>query len=96
MATCIICNKEFEAKRSDAKICSPKCRQQAARSGIKLRGSEKTNDVQGNTQPISKVTKEAYDAPKMDQAVNDEPPKYIAGIDPFRGSDDESVGSVTV
>lgn len=38
MATCIICDNEFKATRSDAKLCSPQCRQQAKRKGIKLRG----------------------------------------------------------
>lgn len=77
MATCIICNKDFEAKRSDAKICSPKCRQQANRQGIKLRG-------EGKSVEIPKAThSEAYDAPPLSQPINDEPPQYVAGIDPY-------------
>lgn len=40
MKKCAICNKEFEAKRSDAKICSPQCRQKANRAGIKFRGEK--------------------------------------------------------
>lgn len=38
MNRCIICNAPFEAKRSDARLCSAKCRKKATRDGIKLRG----------------------------------------------------------
>lgn len=41
MPICIICDKEFTAQRSDAKICSDKCRQQAHRSGISARKPKK-------------------------------------------------------
>lgn len=37
MPKCIICGEDFEAKRSDALLCSARCRQQAKRGGIKLR-----------------------------------------------------------
>lgn len=32
LKVCLQCGEEFEAKRSDAKFCSPKCRQRAKRS----------------------------------------------------------------
>lgn len=32
--TCKACGKEFEAKRSDAKTCSPTCRQQLKRGSF--------------------------------------------------------------
>ncbi len=38
MAICINCDKAFKAKRSDAQLCSAKCRQQFKRKGNKLRG----------------------------------------------------------
>lgn len=34
----MICGKDFEAKRADAKTCSPVCRQKAKRAGIRFRG----------------------------------------------------------
>ncbi len=38
MKKCVICGKDFEAKRADAKICSSQCRQKAKRAGIRFRG----------------------------------------------------------
>jgi len=35
MAKCIVCKKEFQAKRSDAKFCSPNCRQRSVRGVVK-------------------------------------------------------------
>jgi hypothetical protein len=32
MAKCIVCSADFPAKRVDARFCSPKCRQKAARN----------------------------------------------------------------
>ena len=75
MATCIICNKEFEAKRSDAKICSSACRQKANRSGIKLRGEGKTVDFKSPTPII-------YDAPLIEKGIRDEPQSGFVGILP--------------
>lgn len=51
MGICIICGKEFEAKRSDAQLCSPTCRQRAKRKGLKLRGQ--TDGFKGIMPPIA-------------------------------------------
>lgn len=75
MATCIICDKEFEATRSDAKICSPACRQKANRAGIKLRGEGKTIDFKA-PMPGS------YDSPRIEEAVIDEPQEGFITILP--------------
>ena len=37
MVKCVNCGKEFEAKRSDAKYCSAKCRQQAKRGSFAVK-----------------------------------------------------------
>jgi len=64
MPRCINCDKEFEAKRSDAQLCSARCRQQARRKGVKLRGlsppasrgDEKSNPVEKDLPaPLSSV-----------------------------------------
>lgn len=43
MPICLNCDKEFEAKRSDAQLCSANCRQQFKRNGNKLRGQIEPN-----------------------------------------------------
>jgi len=35
LVSCVICDRLFLAKRSDARYCSPKCRKRASRDGIK-------------------------------------------------------------
>lgn len=60
MPKCIVCEKDFEAKRSDAKLCSPVCRQKAARKGIRLRGGV-TGEV--NIMPEKTEKKEPEEQP---------------------------------
>lgn len=36
MATCSVCASTFEAHRSDARYCSPACRQTGRRSGVRV------------------------------------------------------------
>ena len=41
MKSCIICGKEFDAKREDARFCSPNCRQKAVRNPDLLKSDKK-------------------------------------------------------
>ena len=63
MTKCIICNKEFEAKRKTAKFCSSKCR--------KLAFQNKENSVPQN----AKISVPEVSVPENKIII----PKYIEG-----------------
>lgn len=65
MNRCIICNQPFEAKRSDARLCSARCRKKATREGIKLRG-EKIVPPQNMTE-LEMITDKATKPPETFQ-----------------------------
>lgn len=46
---CLTCNKEFVAKRTDAKYCSPKCRKIASR----VTDNSVTDNVTDNSIPVT-------------------------------------------
>jgi hypothetical protein len=65
--TCIVCDKQFKARRSDAVYCSEACRQKAIRSQVKTEKIKITDRVK--TQ--SKIIDAFYDCQKNYGRVNE-------------------------
>lgn len=54
---CEVCGSEFEAKRADARACSPKCRKKLSRGKDVTDKSESvTDNVTDNPDPLKRIT----------------------------------------